>query len=480
MNMPHEPHPVLPEDPLDALSPLDGRYREAASPLRAYFSESALMRERVYVEVVYLIALLDELDLSPRTDLRAQLLGIAQNFSRADALEIKRLERETRHDVKAVEYFLRGRLTAVAGLAQHIERVHLGLTSEDVNNLAYARLLAGARARVMVPATVTVIQKLVDLASATADLPMLARTHGQPATPTTLGKEMAVFLHRLVNATQNVLTVPIAGKLAGATGTYGAHEVAFPGHDWADFARHMIGEMGLEPRAFVTQSESHDDLASLCDAYTRQASVALDLCQDLWRYISDGWFGLETISSEVGSSAMPHKVNPIDFENAEGNFGLARALFTHFSSKLPISRLQRDLSDSTVMRNLGVAHGHMLLGLDSLAKGLGKLAPNTERLLADLAAHPEVLAEAYQVALRAEGHVAPYETLKALTRGTHVTLGDLHAFLDTVDAPEPMLNRLHALTPESYIGQAPSLARQAIKEAEGWLSVQVPARAQVR
>jgi adenylosuccinate lyase len=455
--------------PVEALSPLDGRYRDAVAPLRAYFSEAALIQARVVVEVAYLEALCEALG-RPCSGTEAEALrALMGAFSAADAEEVKRLEGETNHDVKAMEYFLRGRLAA-AGLADLAGWVHLGLTSEDVNNLAWGLLTRAARQAVLLPAVAALVAALRDLAAPVVAVPMLARTHGQPATPTTLGKELGVFLARLVEAAEDLEAVPITGKLAGATGTLGALAVAYPHVDWPAFSERFVAGLGLTPVAVVTQIEPHDRLAALFDAARRLCTVVIDLDQDLWRYISDGWLVQRAVAGEVGSSAMPHKVNPIDFENSEGNLGLASALLEHAARKLPVSRLQRDLSDSTVLRNQGVAWGHMLVGLRATVRGLGKLRPHPGRLAAALEAHPEVLAEAYQVALRAAGDAGAYEAFKAVTRGTDVTLADLHAALAATEADSELLARLRALTPAAFIGHAPALAERALAGAEDWLA----------
>ncbi len=447
---------------LTALSPLDGRYRADVADLEAYFSEAALFRYRVRVEVEYLLFLTRARDanLTPKLDPRAAaaLRDLYRSFSAADAEAIAAWDRKVNHDVKAVEYWLRERLDAL-DLGAWKEAVHFALTSEDVNNLAYALMTREARDLTLMPAVGEIIATVRDLAFAEAETPMLARTHGQPATPTTFGKEMAVFAARLQRAHEQASGIRITGKLNGATGTFAAHVAALPQVDWIAFSRGFIRFLDLEPVLLTTQIEPHDTLAELCDALRRINTILIDLCQDMWRYISDGYLVQIARPDEVGSSTMPHKVNPIDFENAEGNLGLANALLEHFSRKLPVSRLQRDLTDSTVLRNLGVAFGHCLLGYRRVSKGLGKIAVDRERLLDDLRRHPEVLAEAVQTILRRVGYPEPYEALKRLTRGRALTVAMLHAFIEELDVAPEVKNELRALTPETYIGLADRLAR---------------------
>jgi adenylosuccinate lyase len=447
---------------LTALSPLDGRYREDVADLEAYFSEAALFRYRARVEIEYLIFLSRARDVTFVAPLDpqaiAELRGLYRAFRFEDAEAIAGWDRKVNHDVKAVEYWLRERLERL-GLGAWKEAVHFALTSEDINNLAYALMVREARDLVLLPVLGDLGAALHDLALREADTPMLARTHGQPATPTTLGKEIAVFVMRLRQAHAALAGIRLTGKLNGATGNFAAHVAALPQVDWMAFSRAFVRFLDLEPVLLTTQIEPHDSLAALCDALKRLNTVLIDLCQDFWRYISDGYLVQAARAGEVGSSTMPHKVNPIDFENSEGNLGLANALLEHFSRKLPISRLQRDLSDSTVLRNLGVAFGHSLFAYRRILKGLGKLAADHERMLADLRAHPEVLAEAFQTILRRAGYPEPYEALKALTRGRALTLQELHAFIETLEVPEAVKAELRALTPEGYIGLAPDLAR---------------------
>ncbi|MBC8077722.1 MAG: adenylosuccinate lyase [Chloroflexales bacterium] len=448
---------------LTALSPLDGRYRPEVATLEAYFSEAALYRYRVRVEVEYLVFLTRTRaigfvpPMAPHQ--QAALRALYRQFSADDAAAIAAWDRKVNHDVKAVEYWLRQKLEDL-GMSAWREAVHFALTSEDVNNLAYGLLVREGRDLALIPAIGQIVAALRHIAVSEAATPMLARTHGQPATPTTLGKEFAVFAARLAHASDQVASVKLTGKLNGATGSFAAHYAALPEIDWITFSRAFVRTLDLEPMLLTTQIEPHDTLATLCDALKRLNTVLLDLCQDLWRYISDGYLVQASVAGEVGSSTMPHKVNPIDFENAEGNLGLANALLEFFARKLPVSRLQRDLSDSTVLRNLGVAFGHSLFAYGRASKGLAKVAPDRQRLLADLQAHPEVLAEAVQTILRRVGYPEPYEALKGISRGRALTLNELHAFVAALDLPDSVRQELLALTPEGYFGLAPKLARQ--------------------
>lgn len=448
---------------LTALSPLDGRYRREVAALEAYFSEAALYRYRVRVEVEYLIFLTRTRSIGFVPPLEPQqqaaLRALYRQFSAADADAIAEWDRKVNHDVKAVEYWLREKLAGL-GMGAWSEAVHFALTSEDVNNLAYGLLVREGRDLVLLPAIGPTVAALRQAAVGDAATPMLARTHGQPATPTTLGKEFAVFAARLARAADELAAVKLTGKLNGATGSFAAHHAALPQIDWLAFSRAFVRTLDLEPVLLSTQIEPHDSLATLCDALKRLNTVLLDLCQDVWRYISDGYLVQASVAGEVGSSTMPHKVNPIDFENAEGNLGLANALLEFFARKLPVSRLQRDLSDSTVLRNLGVAFGHSLFAYGRARKGLAKVAPDRKRLLAELQAHPEVLAEAVQTILRRVGYPEPYEALKGLSRGRDLSLDDLRAFVRTLDLPDAVRDELLALTPETYVGLAAKLARQ--------------------
>ncbi|WP_043097254.1 adenylosuccinate lyase [Kallotenue papyrolyticum] len=448
--------------PLEALSPLDGRYADDVAPLRAYLSEAALYRARVQVEVEYVIFLArsPRIPFVPPLDAAQQgaLRNLYRQFSAEDAAAIAAWDRRVNHDVKAVEYWLRERLAALE-LQAWSEALHWALTSEDVNNLAYAILLREARNQVLAPAIHDIYLALRDLALAYAELPMLARTHGQPATPTTLGKELNVFAHRLHRASDQLNRIRLTGKLNGATGSFAAQRAALPDVDWLRFSQAFVRFLELEPVALTTQIEPHDTLAELCDALRRINTILLDLDMDLWRYISDGWFRQRATPGEVGSSTMPHKVNPIDFENSEGNLHVANALLEMFSRKLPISRLQRDLSDSTVLRTFGTALGHSLVAYRRTLRGLHKIEADEATIRAALADHPEVLAEAVQTILRREGYPEPYEVLKRLTRGRRLTMDDLHRLIESLDVAEGVKAELRALTPETYIGIAPELAR---------------------
>ena len=449
---------------LDTLSPLDGRYRADVEVLVPYFSESALYRARVQVEVEYLIFLSRAPSitfvevLSPQQ--QGSLRALYRQWTADSAAAIAAWDRRVNHDVKSVEYWLRERMTALGLDAWH-EAVHWGLTSEDVNNLAYALLVREARDAVIVPALRDVEAALRALALRYADTPLLARTHGQPATPTTLGKELNVFVHRLNRAVDGVAAVTLTGKLNGATGNYAAQYAALPEVDWLTFSRAFLRFLQLDVTLLSTQIEPHDTLAELADAIRRANTILLDLDQDLWRYISDGYFVQSVDVREVGSSTMPHKVNPIDFENSEGNLLVAGALLELFSRKLPVSRLQRDLSDSTVLRNVGVAFGYSLLAYRRTLKGIGKLRAAEDLLRQHVVAHPEVLAEAIQTILRREGYPESYEVLKQLTRGATPTLEDIHEFVDTLNVRSEVKEELRALRPERYVGLAAKLARLA-------------------
>ncbi len=450
--------------PLDTLSPLDGRYRMDVEPLVPYFSESALYRARVQVEIEYLIFLSRAPSiafvpaLSPHE--QGSLRALYRQWTAESAAAVADWDRRVNHDVKAVEYWLRAQMTAL-GLARWHEAVHWGLTSEDVNNLAYAMLLREGRDRVLAPALRDIEAELRTMALRYAETPLLARTHGQPATPTTLGKELNVYVHRLHRAVDSVVDVTLTGKLNGATGSYAAHSTALPQVDWLAFSRAFIRSLELDATLLSTQIEPHDTIAELCDVLRRANTILLDLDMDLWRYISDGYFVQAIVAGEVGSSTMPHKVNPIDFENSEGNLALAGALLELFSRKLPVSRLQRDLSDSTVLRNIGVAFGYCLLAYRRTLKGLRKLHADEVRLRQAVVDHPEVLAEAIQTILRREGYPEPYEALKRLTRGTALTLDDIARFVDGLDVSPEVKQELRALRPDGYVGLAPKLARLA-------------------
>ena len=447
-----------------ALSPLDGRYAGKVDALRPIFSEFGLIKARVRVEVEWLMALANEpgiVELKPfSAAAAARLHALATGFSTADAARVKAIERTTNHDVKAVEYFIKERLQDDAELAPALEFVHFACTSEDINNLSYALMLEAARATVLMPALDAAIDTLRRLAHAHAAQPMLSRTHGQTASPTTLGKELANVVARLQRQRIQILAVEFTGKVNGAVGNYNAHVLAYPEVDWPAFARRFVESLQLVFNPYTTQIEPHDCVAEIGDAMRRANTILIDLSRDIWGYISLGYFKQQLKEGEVGSSTMPHKVNPIDFENAEGNFGIANALFEHFSAKLPISRWQRDLTDSTVLRALGTAFGHTLVALDSLGKGLGKLTVAPERLDADLDAAWEVLAEAVQTVMRRHGLPNPYEQLKALTRGQGITEASMREFIATLDLPADAKARLSALTPAGYIGLAETLARK--------------------
>ena len=449
---------------LTALSPLDGRYASKVAALRPIFSEFGLMHRRMHVEIEWLLALAN----APRiVELAAfappqvaALRALVENFSEADGERVKAIEATTNHDVKAIEYFIKERLAADPLLAPAREFVHFACTSEDINNLAYALMLRDARAQVLLPQLDGIIAHLRELAHANAGVAMLARTHGQTASPTTLGKEMANVVARLARQRAQLSGVEILGKINGAVGNFNAHTIAYPDVDWQDFAQRFVRSLCLDYNAYTTQIDPHDGIAEYCDVVRRANTILIDLARDIWGYISLGYFGQTLKDGEVGSSTMPHKVNPIDFENAEGNFGLANALLGHFAEKLPISRWQRDLTDSTVLRALGVAFGHTLVGFASLEKGLGKLTVHSERIAADLAHSWEVLAEAVQTVMRRYGLPEPYEQLKALTRGHGITADSMHEFIRGLELPADARERLLALTPASYTGLAGKQAKE--------------------
>jgi adenylosuccinate lyase len=450
--------------PLTALSPLDGRYASSADPLRPYFSEHALIRTRVKVEIAWLRALAAERGIRELKPFSAAttvaLRRLVTNFSERDGEHIKNIEAQTNHDVKAIEYWLRGRLGNDPAVRRALEFIHFACTSEDINNLSYALMLAESRAAVMLPRLDELIAVLVAMAHRHARLPMLSRTHGQPASPTTLGKEMANFAHRLRRARQRIAAVSILGKVNGAVGNYNAHAVAYPGVDWERFCRRFVERLGLEFNPYTIQIEPHDSFAELFDAYARANTVLLDLDRDIWGYVALGYFRQKLKRGEVGSSTMPHKVNPIDFENSEGNVGVANALLRHLAEKLPVSRWQRDLSDSTALRNAGSALGHTLLAWGACLRGLGKLEADAKRLAADLDANWEVLAEPVQQVMRRYGVPGAYEELKALTRGRRLERRQLAAFIRRLPIPAAARKRLLALTPATYTGRAAELARR--------------------
>ena len=451
-------------DALTALSPLDGRYAGKVDALRPIFSEYGLVKARMKVEVEWLLALSAEPGIAELADFSeaaaARLRALAEGFSVEDAARVKAIEATTNHDVKAVEYFIKERLKDDAELGPALEFVHFACTSEDINNLSYSLMLNEARQYVLLPKLDTLIQTLREMAHAHAGLPMLSRTHGQTASPTTVGKELANVVARLQRQGETLAAAHMPGKINGAVGNYNAHMASYPDVDWPGFAERFVHSLGLDFQPYTTQIEPHDGIAEVCDAQKRIDTIAIDLCRDIWGYISLGYFKQAVKAGEVGSSTMPHKVNPIDFENAEGNFGIANALFEHFATKLPISRWQRDLTDSTVLRALGTAFGHALTGYDALLRGLGKLSANPERLAADLDASWEVLAEAVQTVMRRHGLPNPYEQLKALTRGQGINEASMRDFIATLDLPDADKQRLLAMTPGSYTGLAERLARE--------------------
>jgi adenylosuccinate lyase len=451
--------------PLTALSPLDGRYHNRVAALRDTFSELGLIRLRVRIEIEWLKALAAEPSIpevppfSPPTLL--QLDEVPTRLTEADGESVKATEARINHDVKAVEYFLREKLAGNREVMKVAEFFHFACTSEDINNLAHALMLKRARDQVLLPALDKLIEKLAALAATLADCAMLARTHGQPASPTTLGKELVNVAHRLLRARERIAAIPLTGKFNGAVGNYNAHVAAYPGVDWEKIARAMVERLGLEFNPYTTQIEPHDSMSELFDAFARANTILIDLDRDVWGYVALGYFRQKAKPDEVGSSTMPHKVNPIDFENSEGNLGLANALLRHLAEKLPISRWQRDLTDSTVLRNMGVALGHTLLGYDSCLRGIDKLDADRGRIAADLDASWEVLAEPIQTVMRRHGVADAYEKLKALTRGKEgITRETLHAFIRGLAIPDADKQRLLQLTPATYIGKAAELAKR--------------------
>jgi adenylosuccinate lyase len=455
--------PLSSLSPLTALSPLDGRYAKKADALRWHLSEAGFMRARVRVELTWLEALSDLglPELKPLSAAsRAQLASIVKNFSESDAAEIKTIEARTNHDVKAVEYWLKNRVSYSQELSSSAEYIHFACTSEDINNTSHGIMLSAARSDVMLPALNGLLATLKQMAHEFAALPMLARTHGQTASPTTVGKEIANVAYRVERGIAAIAAVKLLGKMNGAVGNYNAHLAAYPAVDWESFSKKVVEEkLGLTFNPYTIQIEPHDYMAELFDAIARLNTVLIDFSRDVWGYISWGYFKQATREGEVGSSTMPHKVNPIDFENAEGNFGLANALLKHMSEKLPISRFQRDLTDSTVLRNIGVAFGYTLVAYDSLARGLGKLQLNEARLAEDLNAAWEVLGEAVQTVMRRYGLPEPYEQLKAFTRGKIITQAMMQEFIEQLALPAEEKQRLLAMTPGSYVGKAAELAR---------------------
>ena len=449
---------------LTALSPLDGRYAGKVDALREHFSEYGLIRARLKVEIEWLKALAAEphfteiAPFSPSTV--AELDALVANFSVEQAAEVKAEEAVTNHDVKALEYWIKKNTKGNAEVVKVSEFIHFACTSEDINNLSHALMCQGAREQAMLPTLDKVIAKLVELAHAYADIPMMSRTHGQPATPSTMGKEMANTAWRLQRARARIAAVELLGKINGAVGNYNAHLAAYPGYDWEGFARRFVESLGLTFNPYTIQIEPHDALAELFDAFARANSILVDLDRDVWGYISLGFFKQKVKAGEIGSSTMPHKVNPIDFENSEGNLGLANAMLKFLAEKLPISRWQRDLTDSTVLRNMGVGLGYTLLGYDSLLKGLGKLEINADLMRADLDANWELLAEPIQTVMRRYAVPNAYEKLKELTRGTRVSREGMQAFVATLDIPETAKAELLKLTPWDYTGKATELAKR--------------------
>lgn len=448
---------------LTAISPVDGRYGPKTETLRPIFSEYGLIRHRVLVEVRWLQALSGNKSIGevpPLGEHAENILNeIIVNFTEQDAQRVKNIERTTNHDVKAVEYFLKEKIEGNQELEAVSEFIHFGCTSEDINNLAYALMLREARNQALLPLLDNVISALTGLAHEYADAPMLSRTHGQTASPTTVGKEMANVSARLQRQREQYAAVPMLGKMNGAVGNFNAHIVTYPDIDWPAFSKQFIEGLGLDYNPFTTQIEPHDYIAEQFDALARFNTVLIDYCRDVWGYISQGYFKQKTVAGEVGSSTMPHKVNPIDFENAEGNLGIANALLSHFSAKLPVSRWQRDLSDSTVLRNVGTAVAHTVIACESCLKGISKLQLNEQRTLEDLSNSWEVLGEALQTVMRRHGIEKPYEKLKDLTRDQKVTSETLQTFIESLDLPDEVKNELLSLTPESYTGNAASQAR---------------------
>jgi len=441
---------------LNAISPIDGRYRSQLETLSPYFSEYGLIRYRVKVEVEYFLYLAEKKVITlPAGVKAAKLRAIYENFTEADALQIKSTERITNHDVKAVEYFLKDKLKAL-GAGDSVEWIHFGLTSQDINNTAIPMLWKDALEEQFVPMLLNTHLAIYHMAREWKQVPMLARTHGQPASPTSLGKEMMVFVERLEGQIDQLLNIPFAAKFGGATGNFNAHHVAFGHINWEKFGNDFLEKkLGLERMQYTTQIEHYDNLAAQFDTLKRINTILIDFCRDIWQYVSMEYFKQKVKAGEIGSSAMPHKVNPIDFENAEGNLGIANALYEHLSAKLPISRLQRDLTDSTVLRNIGVPMSHSFLALRSIEKGLGKLLLNKQRIDDDLDRNWAVVAEAIQTILRRENYPQPYEALKALTRGkASITKQDIHEFIDTLKVNAKIKKELKAITPHNYTGVA--------------------------
>jgi adenylosuccinate lyase len=448
---------------LTALSPVDGRYGSKTEALRPVFSEFGLIHHRILVEVRWLQALAahEGIPEVPALSAHAErvLNDLVEKFSEQDAQRVKNIERTTNHDVKAVEYFLKEKIAGNEELEAASEFIHFACTSEDINNLAYALMLRAARTQALLPLMDDVIKALVDLAHTHAEQPMLSRTHGQTASPTTVGKELANVAARLQRQREQFVSIPVLGKMNGAVGNFNAHTIAYPEVDWPALSGKFITGLGLEINPYTTQIEPHDYMAEQFDTLARFNTVLIDFCRDVWGYISLGYFKQKTVADEIGSSTMPHKVNPIDFENAEGNLGIANALLGHLAAKLPVSRWQRDLSDSTVLRNVGVAIAHVLIACESCLKGIGKLEVNVQRTAEDLDNSWEVLGEALQTVMRRYGIEKPYEKLKTLTRGRAVDQVTLLAFIEELDIPADVKLRLQKLTPETYTGNAAEQAQ---------------------
>jgi adenylosuccinate lyase len=441
---------------LTAISAIDGRYRQQVQQLDEYFSEYALMKYRILVEVEYLLFLAQKNIIKLAEKTSSELQSIKENFSLEDAQQIKAIEKTTNHDVKAVEYFIKEKLRAV-GEENALEWVHFGLTSQDINNTAIPLSWKHALEFEYFPSLLNLNRELRLLAEEWKEVPMLARTHGQPASPTRLGKELMVFVERIENAVEQMLHIPVSAKFGGATGNFNAHHIAFPKQNWIQFADDFVEDvLGLQRLQFTTQIEHYDNLAASFDAMKRTNNILIDFCRDVWTYISMDYFKQKTKKGEVGSSAMPHKVNPIDFENAEGNLGIANALLEHLSAKLPISRLQRDLTDSTVLRNIGVPMAHIFIAFRSIEKGLEKLVLNSEKIYADLDENWAVVAEAIQTVLRREAFPTPYEALKNLTRGNRtINKESIHQFIDALDVSAKVKKELLQITPHNYTGVHP-------------------------
>jgi adenylosuccinate lyase len=449
---------------LNALSPIDGRYGSKVDALRPHFSEYGLIHRRLQVEVEWLKALAAEPALAEIKPFSAptvaELDALVKKFSEADAAEVKAIEATTNHDVKALEYWIKGRTKDNAEIGRVSEFIHFACTSEDINNLSHALMLKAARDQVMLPALDKLVARVRELAHQYADVPMMSRTHGQPATPSTVGKEMANVVYRLRRGRERIAAVSLLGKINGAVGNYNAHLVAYPQLDWEAFCKRFVESLGLEFNPYTIQIEPHDAMAELYDAFARVNTILIDFDRDVWGYISLGFFKQKLKAGEIGSSTMPHKVNPIDFENSEGNLGLANAVLKHLSEKLPISRWQRDLTDSTVLRNMGVGLGYALLGYDSCLRGLGKLEADPAKMLADLDANWELLAEPIQTVMRRYAVPQAYEKLKELTRGNRVTREGMQAFVQSLEIPPEAKAQLLELTPWAYVGKASELAKR--------------------